>query len=385
MSDRTMAADLETRMDDVRAVLDAADVERAALLAGGSASPCLAAFFAASQPERVLALIFFGYFCCRRSPDYPWGWTAEEEEADTTRFAAHWGDPLDAAEFVRDVFGDRPVDAPFDDHAFQIWSARMARYSATPSTYAEFERVTYETDVRDILPNVHVPAACLRATGWDDDERALAVYNAGLIAGAKVVEYAGAAYVNYIEDPEPFVAAVEGFLASVRREQEDLDRVLATVLFTDVVGSTQKAAELGDQRWSELLERHSTAVRALLARYRGSEVKTMGDGFLATFDGPARAVRCARSICEAVKPLGLEVRAGCHTGEIELLGADVGGIAVHIGARVAALAGPSEVLVSSTVKDLVAGSGLAFSERGEHELKGVPGSWRLYAVEPAVG
>jgi class 3 adenylate cyclase len=157
--------------------------------------------------------------------------------------------------------------------------------------------------------------------------------------------------------------------------------MLATVLFTDVVGSTQRAAELGDQRWKELLERHCATVRALLARYRGTEVKTMGDGFLATFDGPARAVRCAQGICEAVKVLGLEVRAGCHTGEIELLGTDVGGIAVHIGARVGALAAPSEVLVSSTVKDLVAGSGLVFSERGEYELKGVPGSWRLYAAE----
>jgi class 3 adenylate cyclase len=383
MSDRTMAADLETRMDDVRAVLDAAGVERTALLAGGSAGPCLAAFFAASQPERVLALIVYGLFCCRRSPDYPWGWTAEEEEAETGRFAAHWGDSRHAAEFVRDVFGERPVDAPFDDQAFQVWSARMARFSATPTTYAAFERVTYETDVRDILPNLHVPAACLRATGWGDEDRALAAYNAGLIAGAKVVEYAGAANINYVEDPEPFVAAVEGFLASVRREQEDLDRVLATVLFTDVVGSTKQAAELGDARWKELVGRHHTVVRARHARNPGREVKTMGDGFLATFDGPARAVRCAQGICEAVKPLGLEVRAGCHTGEIELMGADVGGIAVHIGARVGALAGPSEVLVSSTVKDLVAGSGLSFADRGEHELKGVPGSWRLFAVESA--
>jgi class 3 adenylate cyclase len=169
----------------------------------------------------------------------------------------------------------------------------------------------------------------------------------------------------------------------VVEEEAELDRMMATVLFTDVVGSTQRAAELGDCKWKSLLERQQAATRALLARYRGTEIKTMGDGFLATFDGPARAVRCARGICEAVKPLGLEVRAGCHTGEIELLGSDVGGIAVHIGARVGALAGPSEVLVSSTVKDLVAGSGLSFTDRGEHELKGVPGPWHLYAVEAA--
>jgi class 3 adenylate cyclase len=166
----------------------------------------------------------------------------------------------------------------------------------------------------------------------------------------------------------------------VRREETVFDRVLATVLFTDVVGSTDRAAAVGDQAWRELLGRHDAIVRGLLARYRGSEVKTTGDGFLATFDGPARAVKCAEGICRAVQPLGLEVRAGCHTGEIELLGDDVGGLAVHIAARVAALAGPSEVLVSSTVKDLVIGSGLAFADRGEHELKGVPDSWRLYAV-----
>jgi len=187
--------------------------------------------------------------------------------------------------------------------------------------------------------------------------------------------------VIWVHEPEPIVAAVEQFVASVRHEEQEFDRMLATVLFTDIVGSTDKACEVGDAGWKEVLAKHNATVRALLTRYRGSEVKTMGDGFLATFDGPARAVKCAQGICEAVKPLGLEVRAGCHTGEIELMGADVGGIAVHIGARVGALAGPSEVLVSSTVKDLVAGSGLVFEDRGEHELKGVPGGWRLYAVE----
>ena len=383
MSDRTLASDLETRMDDVRAVMDAAGVERAAVLGWGTGAPCLAAFFAASQPERVLALIADGEFSCRREPDYPFGLTPEEEGASNTNLSAHWGDPSHAAEFVRDGYGDRPGDAPFDDQAFLDWNARLARFSATPTTFVEFDRTTYETDVRDILPSVHVPTASLWKPGWDDEAKSLAVYNADLIAGAKLIKFAGGANVIWIEDPEPCVAAIEGFLTSVRREEEDLDRMLATVLFTDVVGSTKQAAELGDARWRELLERHCTTVRALLARYRGIEVKTMGDGFLATFDGPARAVRCAQGICEAVKPLGIEVRAGCHTGEIELMGADVGGIAVHIGARVGALARPSEVLVSSTVKDLVAGSGLAFADRGEHELKGVPGSWQLYAAESA--
>ena len=195
-----------------------------------------------------------------------------------------------------------------------------------------------------------------------------------------MVPVIGRPAVIWVHDPEPIVSAVERFIETVRDEERALDRVLATVLFTDVVGSTKKAADMGDARWKELLERQNVAVRAMLARYRGDEVKTMGDGFLATFDGPARAVKCAQAICEAVRPLGLEVRAGCHTGEIELLDGDIGGIAVHIGARVGALAGPSEVLVSSTVKDLVAGSGLQFAERGEHELKGVPEKWRIYSA-----
>jgi class 3 adenylate cyclase len=190
----------------------------------------------------------------------------------------------------------------------------------------------------------------------------------------------GAAVIPFFDQEEAYADAMIAFLDSVQYEEAALDRMLATVLFTDIVSSTDKACELGDRRWAELLERHDQVTRALLARYRGIEVNTTGDGFLATFDGPARAVKCAHAICEAVRLLGLEVRAGCHTGEIELLGADVGGIAVHIGARVAALARPSEVLVSSTVKDLVAGSGLVFSDRGEHELKGVPEPWHLYAV-----
>jgi class 3 adenylate cyclase len=238
----------------------------------------------------------------------------------------------------------------------------------------------FETDVREVLPTIHVPTLVLSKEHAEDEHRAMNAYVAELIPGARCALVTGTAGVVWIEEPEAYVTAIERFLDSVQQEEAELDRMLATVLFTDIVGSTDKACELGDVRWRELLERHHATVRALLARYRGREVNTIGDGFLATFDGPARAVKCAQVICDAVKPLGLEVRAGCHTGEIELLGADVGGIAVHIGARVAALAGPSEVLVSATVKDLVAGSGLVFADRGEHELKGVPGSWRLYSV-----
>jgi class 3 adenylate cyclase len=194
----------------------------------------------------------------------------------------------------------------------------------------------------------------------------------------------GAAVIPFFDQEEAYADAMIGFLDSVQYEEAVLDRMLSTVLFTDIVGSTEKACELGDRGWTELLEHHNRVLRAMLARYRGTEISTAGDGFLATFDGPARAVKCAQAICEAVKPLGLEVRAGCHTGEIEVLGNDVGGIAVHIGARVGALAAASEVLVSSTVKDLVAGSGLVFDDRGEHQLKGVPEKWRLYAALPAV-
>jgi class 3 adenylate cyclase len=265
----------------------------------------------------------------------------------------------------------------------------MMRYSASPSSMTAFSRMWHQTDIRPALPSIHVPTAIVckwdAADGpaADEYQRAWAEFNLAHIPGARLIEVPGAAHVIWVEDPEPYVSALERFIASVRDEEAELDRMLATVLFTDVVGSTQKATELGDARWKDLLDRQNATVRAMLARYRGTEVKTMGDGFLATFDGPARAVKCAQAVCEAVRPLGLEVRAGCHTGEIELMGADVGGIAVHIGARVGALAGPSEVLVSSTVKYLVAGSGLVFEDRGEHVLKGVPEPWHLYAALPA--
>jgi class 3 adenylate cyclase len=244
----------------------------------------------------------------------------------------------------------------------------------------------FETDVRDFLPTIHVPVFFMQPIGVSEEWRASIRHYLSVMPGAKAIEVSGGdSDVTMLNDPDPFVAGVEGAIETIRHEEAELDRRLATVLFTDVVGSTDAAVALGDRGWADLLERHNTAARTMLARYRGQEVNTTGDGFLATFDGPARAVRCAQAVCEAVKPLGLEVRAGCHTGEIELLGADVGGIAVHIGARIAALAGPSEVLVSSTVKDLVAGSGLVFEDRGEHELKGVPDRWRLYAAVPGAG
>jgi len=381
MSDRLSGPPgLDVQMDDVRAVMDAAGAERAAIFAYGSCGPPLAAVFAATHPDRTLALGLDGSIFFRQVADFPWGNSDAEEEESLERLASSWGDDDRAVTWVREACGERPQDAPVDDHAFLRRCARFARFAATPTSYVAFERMWFETDVRASLASIHVPTAVLVKKGATDWHRGQAEYSVAHIAGAQLVEVPGAAFVPWIEEPESYVSAAEQFIASVRHEEAELDRMLATVLFTDVVDSTKRAAEFGDLRWKELLARHDAAVRAMLARYRGNEVKTMGDGFLATFDGPARAVKCAQGICEAVKPLGLEVRAGCHTGEIELLGADVGGIAVHIGARVGALAGPSEVLVSSTVKDLVAGSGLVFEDRGERELKGVPEPWHLYAV-----
>jgi class 3 adenylate cyclase len=370
-------------MDDIRAVMDAAGVKRAALFGWCLGGPPLALVFASTYPERTSALLIDGTISLRRTEDYPWEMTEEELEAHIAAAVAKWGEEEGIPDMMSFIFGEDPAQHPPLDAAFVTWMAKFLRHAETPASYEAFLRMWFETDVRHVLPSVHVPTAVLyKADDPDPSTRDWAAYPADRIPGAVLVAVPGAAWVPWVEEPGPLVSAIEHFLASVREEEVELDRVLATVLFTDVVGSTQRAVELGDARWKELLERHSAAVRALLARYRGTEVKTMGDGFLATFDGAARAVRCAQGICEAVKPLGLEVRAGCHTGEIELAGSDVGGIAVHIGARVGALAGPSEVLVSSTVKDLVAGSGLSFADRGEHELKGVPGSWRLYAAEP---
>ena len=332
MSDRVQGTpDLGILLEDVRAVMDAAGVQKAALLGWGGPGPELAAFFAATYPERSVCLSLFGTIHAWQQPDYPWGDGPQEFEDDLARELRSWGSAAGAVDFVRGGYGDEPT-------------------------------------------------ACFFATN-DRDSEDLARMQARLIPAARAVPVATTCEVIWAPEPEPMVAAVEGFIASVRQEEAELDRMLATVLFTDVVGSTDRACELGDHDWSELLERHHQTVRALIARYRSQAVSTTGDGVLATFDGPARAVRCAQGVCEAVRPLGLEVRAGCHTGEVELLGADFGGIAVHIGARVGALAGPSEVLVSSTVKDLVAGSGLVFSDRGEHELKGVPGSWHLYSAD----
>ena len=381
MSDRVSGApDLSILLDDVRAVLDAAGVEKAALLGWGGPGPELAAIFAATYPERTVCLTLVGDMHERQEPDFPWGESPQRFEERLARDLRSWGTEAGAADFVRSGYGEDPPDSPpYNDPEFLRWNAKLARYAATPASYEEFSRMWYGTDVRPALRAISAPTACFFAVDDPDDED-YARHQTSLIPGARAVPVATTTEVIWVPEPEPIVAAIEQFIASVRQEEAALDRMLATVLFTDIVGSTDKACAVGDAGWTDLLEDHNTTVRAFLARYRGKEVKATGDGFLATFDGPARAVKCAQGICEAVRSLGIEARAGCHTGEIELLGADIGGIAVHIGARVGALAGASEVLVTSTVKDLVAGSGLAFDDRGEHHLKGIPDAWHLYTL-----
>ena len=373
--------DFETMMGDLIAVLDAAGSARPILWGDGVDGGGSCAVFAASYPDRVLALVWWA--ACARSiatADYPWGQREEDIISDGTFIEQAWGDEQKGVELLRFVGAHSLVG----DEAAERWIAKFYRYAGTPNGAAAFHDWFLGIDVRAVLPSIHVPTLIVHADSYQNaeaDEGEHGRYLASCIPGATFADVRSEDFPAWLGDRDANLAPILSFIDSVRREEQELDRVLATVLFTDIVGSTDKACEVGDACWLELLEKHHRTVRAMLARYRGNEVSTAGDGFLSTFDGPARAVKCAQAICEAVKPLGLEVRAGCHTGEIELMGADVGGIAVHIGARVGALAGPSEVLVSSTVKDLVAGSGLAFEDRGEHELKGVPGSWRLYALE----
>jgi class 3 adenylate cyclase len=364
---------LEQRMDDVRAVLEAVGSTRAALF-GHSEGGCMSMLFAATYPERTVALITLGAFAKRRDPDddYPWAPTAENREEAALDTEQNWG-------HLRPEDVEYYAPSRIDDPQFIRILARYFRAAASPGAAAAFIRMNSYADVRSILPAIQVPTLVLHRRGDRDVNVEEGRYLAARIAGAKFVELDGDDHYIGAGDVDILADEIEEFVTGTRPVPEP-DRVLATVLFTDIVGSTQRAVELGDHRWRELLAAHDSAVRRELERFRGREVDTAGDGFLATFDGPARAVRCALSIGEAVRELGVDVRAGIHTGECELDGEKVRGIAVHTGARVAALAGPGEVLISQTVKDLTAGSGLEFEERGVHELKGVPGEWRIYAA-----
>lgn len=334
----------------------------------------MSALFAATYPERTSALVLYGAMArFTFATDYPWGPPAELIDRVAQATIASWGraDSPIVSLLAPSLVGD--------DRFRQFW-ARFERAATSPGAFAALTHMNAEIDIRHVLSTIHVPTLVLHRS----DDVAVCVeqgrYVAKHIPGAKYVELPGADHLAQVGDADAIVEEIEEFLTGVRSAAE-FDRVLATVLFTDIVGSTERAAALGDQRWRELLEEHHALVRREIARFRGHEVKTAGDGFLATFDGPARGIRCARSVVEAVRPLGLEIRAGLHTGECERMGDDIGGIAVHIGARVAASAQPGEVLVSSTVRDLVAGSGLRFADRGTRILKGVPDEWRLFAVE----
>jgi pimeloyl-ACP methyl ester carboxylesterase len=363
--------DLETRMDDVRAVLDAVGSERTTLFGYSEGGP-MSILFAGSYPERTTALVLYGTYAKRRDPDedYPWAPTWEVRQAYAEEVERDWGWEADMHRM-----------SPSADDAMARWWAARARAAASPGAARDLILMNSQIDVRALLPAIRVPTLVLHRSGDRDSRPEEGRYIAERIPWARFVELEGEDHFPSIRGDE-IVDEVEEFLTGVRRGP-DPERILATVLFTDVVGSTEHAVALGDRRWRDLLAAHHTAVRRELDRFRGREVDTAGDGFFATFDGPARAIRCARAVVVGASELGLEVRAGVHTGECEIVGEKVAGIAVHVGARVAAAAGPGEVLVSGTVKDLVAGSGVEFQDRGERELKGLPERRRLYAVVSA--
>jgi len=378
LSDRLSADDLpplEDLADDVNAVLDVLGSKRAAVF-GSSDCGSLCAMFAATHPERTSALILYAT-SARGSlaPDYPFTWTDQEWDRYLAELRAGWGTLKYARESI--PFFDPSLSG---DAQIAAWYASFQRLAASPTSAEAIERIYYELDVRAILPTIGVPTLVLHRTDdpieYVDAGRDVAAH----IPGARFVELPGVDHHAWAGDQDLVLDEIERFLSGVHGHEADFDRVLATVLFTDIVGSTQRAVELGDREWRNLLEAHHARVRPLLKHYHGSEVDTAGDGFFATFDGPARGVRCAQQIVEAMRPIGLEVRAGVHTGEAQTIDGKVGGLAVAIGARVGSKAGPSEVLVSQTVKDLTAGSGLTFEDRGEHELKGLPDLWRLYRV-----
>ncbi|MBD0337761.1 MAG: adenylate/guanylate cyclase domain-containing protein [Thermoleophilia bacterium] len=375
LSDRTCGVPpFDVQMDDLRAVLDAAGSERSVLWAGGDATPMIL-LFAATFPQRAFGLVLWDPFPTYiRTADMPWLMTRAEFDDAVAGTAKSLEDP--SATGLR----DRMPTIGSDDDLRAFW--RVSRLGTSPGDHLAFTRVLAETDVRHVLPTIRVPTLVLSNEALAD-RHATTRYVAERIPTARLAIVPGRDASMFVGDTQPLVDEVRAFLAEVRdMPPEGPDRVLATVLFTDIVGSTARAAELGDAAWRELLRAHHSRVRRELARFRGRELDTAGDGFFATFDGPARGIRCACAVRDSVRELGLEVRAGLHAGECELLDEKVTGIAVNIGARVASLAQPGEVLVSSTVKDLVAGSGLSFSDRGEAELKGAPGSWRLFAVEP---
>jgi pimeloyl-ACP methyl ester carboxylesterase len=361
---------LELQRDDVGSVMDAAGSEDA-IVFGGARAATMAMLFAATHPERTKALILYAPVAKTVStPDFPYGKSSEEQAAFFERFLAEMGTGKNLDLQAPSVAGDEP---------FVEWWARFERLVASPSAYQELARIFTEVDVREVLPSIHVPTLVIHREGDRIVLERQASYVAAQITGATQLELPGEDHLPFVGDADAILDEVERFVTG-RRPIPEIRTVLATVLFTDIVDSTRRQSELGDIGWKDLVERHHAMVRNLLKEYRGEEQDTAGDGFFVRFDGPARAIRCAQDIVESIRPLGIEVRTGLHTGECEIVDGKAGGLAVSIGARVMANAGPSEVLVSQTVKDLVAGSGFAFEDSGEHDLKGVPDRWRLYRV-----
>lgn len=372
LSDRvTHMPALETRIDDVRAVMGAVGSERA-ILCGISEGGSMCALFAATHPARSLGLIMIDSRPCGKlSAEAPWGRTLQQLEAFNKLCETEWGGPIGLETFAPSVAQDETV---------RKWWAHLLRMSASPAAVIALNNMNFEIDIRHVLPSIRVPTLLLHAVGDRTCPVSASRYMAQQIPGAKYVELPGMDHIPVRGNSEAILNEIQRFLVAAQQPVE-ADRVLATVMFSDIVGSTERAVTLGDRSWRELLAQHHQVVRHELQRFRGHEVDTAGDGFLATFDGPARGVRCAARLVEALRPLGLDIRAGLHTGECEMVGNKVAGIAVHIGARVATAAQPGEVVVSSTVKDLVAGSGLRFEDRGVQTLRGLPEPWRLFKVE----
>ncbi len=359
---------LETRMDDLRAVMDAVGSERAALF-GFSEGGNMCMLFAATYPERTIALVTYSCFAKRIwSPDYPWAPTPEARAREYEEVEREWGNEMDLAHYIPSKMHDRE------------FAQRLATYyrnAASPSAAVALLRMNTQIDVRQVLPSIGVPTLVLHREGDRDVNIAEGRWLASQIPGARFVALRGDDHSPWSGDQDALMGEVQEFLTGIR-SSPDIDRVLATVLFTDIVNSTEHMARVGDKAWKEWLGRHHAAARREIALFRGREINVAGDGFFATFDGPARGIRCALGIQQAARRIGLDIRAGLHTGEVELHDDSVAGIAVHIGARVAGVANAGETLVSSTVKDLVSGSGLQFEDRGPHTLKGVPGEWRLF-------
>ncbi len=362
---------LEERMDDMLAVMDTVGAERPTLFGYGEGGP-LCVLFAATYPDRAMSLVLHNATArTLRDDDYPWGWDPTPAENPPWMGVDDWGRvPYNMERFS-------PTFAT--DETFVKWYLRLQRLSASPSMGRELAKVSDQIDVRRVLPAVNVPTLVMHRK-----DNALVSFESGRyladhIPGAKFVELPGVDHWPWMVGAEDVLEEVFEFVTGHRHEPE-VDRVLATILFTDIVASTERAVAIGDRRWRDLLEEHYLVIRRELERYRGREIDTAGDGFLAIFDGPARAIRCATAASLGMKPLGIQIRAGLHTGECEIVGNSVAGIAVHIAARVASLAGASQIFVSSTVKDLVAGSGIVFEDRGTQTLKGVPEEWRIFSV-----